>query len=246
MNKKLYSVGLAALTLSAQAMYGMEFDEQMERAMALSMQDGQQQEYVEDDDMFAAIAASLQEVDKQECVEDDDDILAAIAASLQDVDKQEVNDEYEEALVLSNLEYHEKIQEENDNNCLNDELLRLIEENGTVHDVLRLINNGAQVNVRYNDNITPLMVAARENRPVICALLIGKGAQINTEDNKGNTPLDYAISTNNSKMCKLFVVRGADLNPISDYTDSTLLGRALLRKCDLVLYKNLSNCGAKL
>ena len=169
MNMKLYIAGLAALTLSAQAMYEMGFDEQMERAMALSMQGGQQQEYVEDD------------------------VLAAIAASLQDVEKQAVDDEYEKVIALSKKEYDEDMQQEHDINFLNDDLLSLIENGGTVHDVLRLINNGAQINVRYSDSLTPLMLAARENRPVICSLLIAKGAQINTEDNKGNTPLDYAI-----------------------------------------------------
>ncbi len=304
MNKKLYSVGLAALTLSAQAMQDpvkdMGFNTRMERAIFLSVQDeyypiDQQQEYVEDDGMFAAIAASLQDqgvddeyekaiaLSKQEYHEKEqeenditsinDDLLglidgkgsvydvmrliakgaqinvpylAAIAASLQDVDKQEVDDEYEKAIALSNQECHEKEQEENDINCINDDLLGLIEGKGSVYDVMRLIAKGAQINVRYSDSLTPLMVAARENRPVICSLLIANGAQINTEDNKGNTPLDYAIGTNNSKLCKFFVERGADLNPTSDHTDISLLGRALLRECDFMLYKNLSNRGAKL
>ncbi len=235
MNKKLYIAGLAALTLSAQAMYEMEFDARMEKAMILSVQDGyypgtQQQKDVEGGDMLAAIIASLQDA----------------TAWLRNVDKKEVDDEYEKAIALSKKEHHEKIQEENDINCLNDDLLNQIEGEGSVYDVMRLIAKGAQINVRYSDSLTPLMVAARENRPVICSLLIGSGAQINTEDNKGDTPLDYAIGTNNSKLCKFFVERGADLNPTSDYTEISLLGRALLRQCDFMLYKNLSNRGAKL
>ena len=227
MKRKLFIAGLTVLTLTAQAVQGPElmgFQEQMEYAMALSSHD----QYVPQQDHF------------------EDEMLVAIAASLQNVEKQDVDEEYNEAIALSKREYLDKKEEESDIHCLNDELFHLIEEKGSVQEVLKLVNKEANINVRYSGGLTPLMVAARENRPVICSLLIAKGAKINTEDNEGNTPLDFAIGTNNSRLCKLFVAQGANLNPVSDSTDVTLLGRTMLRKCDHDLYKYLSENGAKL
>ena len=56
-----------------------------------------------------------------------------------------------------------------------------------------LIENGADVNVRSNDNCTPLMVGSRHNCHIdLLKLLVKHGAQIDLQDDDGNTALHYA------------------------------------------------------
>ena len=56
-----------------------------------------------------------------------------------------------------------------------------------------LIENGADVNVRSNDDCTPLMVGSRHNCHIdLLKLLVKHGAQIDLQDDDGNTALHYA------------------------------------------------------
>ena len=56
-----------------------------------------------------------------------------------------------------------------------------------------LIENGADVNVRSNDNCTPLMVGSRHNCHIdLLKLLVKHGAQIDLQNDDGDTALHYA------------------------------------------------------
>ncbi len=227
MKLKLLAV-LTALTITVQAMQSParrpareQYD--LDRAIAQSLQDQYNEPVVQqpasrdphEDDVLSAIELSIQEQRKQAEVERKDDA-------------------FEQMVAYSSLEYEKQLDQE---------LLYLIQFDGTVQDVLRLINKGAHVNALFIDGMTPLMWAARTDRGVICALLIVRGADINAVDSKGMTPLDYAVEAKNIKLCRFLIVNGADLNPSSD---TTLLGRAIQNECGFKLYEFLEARGAKL
>ncbi len=147
-----------------------------------------------------------------------------------------------ESIIVSELE-----DEKTENQMmLNEELLSLIQHNGTVQDVRRVLERGAHVNAYYLHGVTPLMWAIQKKRPEIVIFLILKGALVNKKDSSGKTPLDYAVDSNNLKLCRLLVRHGAELNPVRNNGEKTLLQRALLQQCDYALYMYLSKNGAKL
>ena len=66
--------------------------------------------------------------------------------------------------------------------------------------VLFLIENGADVNARHNDDETPLMVAVsggKENENIV-RILIENGADLEAVDNDGKTPMDYAVEADDT------------------------------------------------
>ena len=69
-----------------------------------------------------------------------------------------------------------------------------------------LIDNGADLNAKYNYGYTPLHTI---NNIDIIQLLIDKGTDVNAKNNTGNTPLHYA---KNLKIAKLLIDNGADVN----------------------------------
>ncbi|UCE49446.1 MAG: ankyrin repeat domain-containing protein [Phycisphaerales bacterium] len=70
----------------------------------------------------------------------------------------------------------------------------------------RLIERGAYVSGRDEDEKTPLHVAARWNNVVGAKILIEAGARITPRDSDGKTPLDYAES---AEMIRLLKSHGA-------------------------------------
>lgn len=62
---------------------------------------------------------------------------------------------------------------------------------GEIETVKRLIESGANVNKVFRD-MSPLMTAARYNRPEIIEFLLKKGANRSIENERGFTALEYA------------------------------------------------------
>ncbi|OPZ78277.1 MAG: Ankyrin repeats (3 copies) [Alphaproteobacteria bacterium ADurb.Bin438] len=81
-----------------------------------------------------------------------------------------------------------------------------------------LINAKAEVNVVDNNNLTPLVAAARFNKnPEIIKVLAKNGADVNAKTTQGKTPLMLAVSNENSlEIIKALIEVGADINEKDD------------------------------
>lgn len=75
-----------------------------------------------------------------------------------------------------------------------------------------LIELGADVNVRFEDESTPLITAAENGFQELCELLLEHGAQANAVDNYGNDALVKAVFYGRTELIKLLIKYGADAN----------------------------------
>ena len=75
-----------------------------------------------------------------------------------------------------------------------------------------LLAKGAVVDARSSMEVTPLMMAARDNRLETAKLLLRQGADVNARDDRGFTPLDFATGKrrdDHSQMIRLLKERNA-------------------------------------
>jgi len=91
-----------------------------------------------------------------------------------------------------------------------------------------LLANGAEVNAKDSDGITPLHFAVsrpnglepEESRKDLVALLLANGAEVNAKDKGGRTPLQWTAAgdyfkempTSSTEVLELLLVKGADAN----------------------------------
>ena len=73
-----------------------------------------------------------------------------------------------------------------------DESLIEAAKRGDLDEVKRLIENGADVNIKDNDGDTPLHYAASGGHLDVVKFLVENGADVNAKDKYGRTPLDVA------------------------------------------------------
>jgi uncharacterized protein len=76
----------------------------------------------------------------------------------------------------------------------------------------KLINDGADINLKDKEGDTPLHYAVKFKREKPFQMLLNKKAVINAVDNYGTTPLSAAIQVKQYKMAEILVEKGADLN----------------------------------
>ncbi len=87
-------------------------------------------------------------------------------------------------------------------------------------DMLRfLIDNGALIQARNNEGLTPLHLASGKETAEI---LTAGGLDINATDNSGKTPLHIAVSHRNLRAIKAFMDLGADPNVRTELGESPL------------------------
>ncbi|MDC0065776.1 ankyrin repeat domain-containing protein, partial [Verrucomicrobia bacterium] len=75
-----------------------------------------------------------------------------------------------------------------------------------------LIDKGADINAKCDDGDTPLHSAAYNGRKEIAELLIDKGADINAKGTIGWTPLHLAVQQGRKEVVELLIAKGADVN----------------------------------
>jgi hypothetical protein len=73
-----------------------------------------------------------------------------------------------------------------------------------------LINRGADVNIKSDDGLTPLMVAVDNNDIDSVKLLLKANAELEHQDEFGYTALAYAVGNLNYDICKLLLENKAD------------------------------------
>ena len=75
-----------------------------------------------------------------------------------------------------------------------------------------LISEGANVNARDSDGVTPLMQACASESVEIVTLLIEAGADVNPKDIRGMTPLIWAALGSTPEIVSALIEAGADVN----------------------------------
>jgi ankyrin repeat protein len=122
-----------------------------------------------------------------------------------------------------------------------DELLTAIRNDTTL--AKSIIENGADVNSKTYEGLTPLMYAAANGKTDICTLLIEKGAYVNEklyypdipqykDEPKGQTALSFAISNGHTDTARLLINKGADVNARllgTGYDGRTMLMEAIVQ-----------------
>jgi ankyrin repeat protein len=87
--------------------------------------------------------------------------------------------------------------------------LLLASASGNLDAVKNAVNNGADVNAKDEEGVTPLMQAKSAE---IAQLLISNGANVNAKDNDGWTPLHWTCHKGYSEIAQLLINNGADIN----------------------------------
>ncbi|MBC8481302.1 MAG: ankyrin repeat domain-containing protein, partial [Planctomycetes bacterium] len=90
--------------------------------------------------------------------------------------------------------------------------LREAAENGHSQTVETLINEGADVNTKYDSEYTPLHLAAKNGHIETCLKLISKGANINAASVFGETPLHLAAKNGHQQTVQAIIDEGANVN----------------------------------
>jgi ankyrin repeat protein len=75
-----------------------------------------------------------------------------------------------------------------------------------------LVENGADVNAKYKDNNTALLLACKKSHFDIVKYLVENGAAVNANDSRSSTPLILASKNGNFEIVKFLVENGADVN----------------------------------
>jgi ankyrin repeat protein len=81
---------------------------------------------------------------------------------------------------------------------------------GDVATVKAILDSGANVDTKDENDITALMYAARKDNADVVKLLLEKGAAINAKDKGGWTALMFAAKKNHVNTVKVLLEKGAD------------------------------------
>ncbi|MHC4072283.1 MAG: ankyrin repeat domain-containing protein, partial [Planctomycetota bacterium] len=83
---------------------------------------------------------------------------------------------------------------------------------GDLDRVKSLVSGGADVNVKNRMGMTPLVVAAMNDRTAVCEFLVANGADLNAKDGRSQTALYFAVDKGNKELVEMLVKKGADVN----------------------------------
>lgn len=90
---------------------------------------------------------------------------------------------------------------------LSDEILY-----GNYDGIVKLLNNGIDVNKRDQYGLNPIIQAAIRENLAVTKLLLEHGAEVNRRDIAGGTALFWAADNNNYELCELLLKNGSDPN----------------------------------
>lgn len=90
--------------------------------------------------------------------------------------------------------------------------LILAADKGYDKEVLRLLNEGAYINTRTLDGVTPLMYAVEKQHTLVVKILLANGADPNLVDFDGTPALISAAKNGNFEICELLIRKSANID----------------------------------
>ncbi len=103
---------------------------------------------------------------------------------------------------------------------------------GNNREILRHLEEGADVNRREHTGRTALLQAVISEHPETVKLLVAKGADVNAPGSDGSTPLMMAAGSGQPGLVCFFLSKGADVHA-KDSSGGTALGQAEFTACEL-------------
>ena len=122
------------------------------------------------------------------------------------------------------------------------EALRITAGRGKTEAMKALINAGADVNAKDNDDETALMWAAESGHAEAVKILINTGANVNAKNNDGYTALMLAAINGNAETIKILLNAGADVNAKNNNGGTALILAAYRGHAEAIT--TLLNAGA--
>jgi serine/threonine protein kinase len=123
-----------------------------------------------------------------------------------------------------------------------DDPLIIAARNGEIDTVKKLIDGGADVNVKGKMGETPLIRASTAGRTDVIKELLAAGADINARDNEGKTALMDLFWWGRTDVVKILLAAGADVNARDNDGKTALMYAASYGRADSV--KELLAAGA--
>jgi ankyrin repeat protein len=81
--------------------------------------------------------------------------------------------------------------------------LRMAANSGRLEEVERLLGQGADINTRASNGMTPLILASWRGHTEVVELLLRKGADVNAKTKTGSTALKFATDRGHKKIIAL-------------------------------------------
>lgn len=173
----------------------------------------------------------------QRCIECNGDNMRT-KAKITNQSKEEKGLHNEELLSLANAEVNKALYDA----CAED----------SVEKILSSIKNGADVNAKDGNGITPLHRAISKKQITVAEILIKNSADVNASDKDGKSALHRAAHNGSIALAKLLIKKGADVNardkegksPLhrAVYKDHIELAELLIRKGADVNAQDNSKC----
>jgi len=116
----------------------------------------------------------------------------------------------------------------------NDEALLAAVEQGDEAAILKLLGEGANINVTDQRGRTPLMIAVHSNELDLFNLLIEKGADVNIRDDRSDNPLLYAGAEGMLPFVQAAIAAGADTTITNRFGGTALIPAADRGHVDIV------------
>lgn len=125
---------------------------------------------------------------------------------------------------VKNEQDHERKENENEKSAdLMDKQLLLSATLGDTETVIKLINDGANINVTGEQGETPVMVATYRNHVEVVEALIAAGADIELQDQNNNNPFLYASAEGYIDIVKLTIDAGTNPGKTNRYGETALI-----------------------
>lgn len=115
----------------------------------------------------------------------------------------------------------------------NDALLTAVEQ-GDKAAILKLLDEGANINVTDQRGRTPLMITVHGNQLDLFNLLIEKGADVNIRDDRSDNPLLYAGAEGMLPFVQAAIAAGADTTITNRFGGTALIPAADRGHVDIV------------